>query len=237
MDAYDRYWKLSEMEERFNASSGGIRTLASGWLLASLAAIGWLLDPSRGSSNWLVPVGLLVCVVSSLSVAGIATLWVLDHLVFKRLLNSVFLVGLRMEKLDPALPPIRTMMLKTMAGRGTYLWEMLFYVAPIFVFTALSIGVVTIVPGSFFAYNPFNTPIWPQAVAGVLVLSQILIAAWVIWNQRLISLETRAAWFGDDEFTRSIRDRTLEQTIGAWRYRTLQSDETRSEPMPARAGK
>lgn len=107
MDKIECYWKLSEMEERFNSSSAGVRTLASGWLLAALAALGWLLDPSKPSS-WMIPLGLLLVVVCVLGVAGIATLWILDQLVFHRLLNSVFLVGLKMESSDPVIPPLLT---------------------------------------------------------------------------------------------------------------------------------
>src|SRR5262245_24966809 len=115
MDKLEAYFKLSDIEKRFNESESGVRTLASGCLLASLAGLGSLLDPSK-TGPWPVPLGLLLSIVCTLAVAGIATLWVLEQLVFHRLLDAVFVVGLRMERADPTLPPIHTMMLKTLEG-------------------------------------------------------------------------------------------------------------------------
>ncbi|WKZ20664.1 MAG: hypothetical protein QY305_08185 [Candidatus Brocadiaceae baterium WH-1] len=117
MDKFERYWKLSEMEERYNSSSGGIRTLASAWLLSSLGATGWLFS-SYSPEKWPLPLGFLVVVVMTMATVGMVTLWVMDQLVFHRLLTSVFLVGLKMEKDDQELPPIRSMMMKTQEGLG-----------------------------------------------------------------------------------------------------------------------
>jgi hypothetical protein len=72
MSKLDAYFKLAEIEQRFNDTAGGVRTLASGWMLAALAGLGWLLDPSKGDS-WAVPLGLLLSVVCTMAVAGIAT--------------------------------------------------------------------------------------------------------------------------------------------------------------------
>jgi hypothetical protein len=122
MSKLDAYFKLSEIEQRFNESGAGVRTLASGWMLAALAGLGWLLDPSK-SGPWVVPLGLLLSMICTMAVAGIATLWVLDQLVYHRLLDAVFLVGLRMERADRTLPPIHAMMLKTIEGKGTHRWS------------------------------------------------------------------------------------------------------------------
>jgi len=59
----EEYWKLGEMEQGFNESAAGVRALASAWMLAALAAIGWLLDPSKAAAPWHVPVGVLATLV------------------------------------------------------------------------------------------------------------------------------------------------------------------------------
>ncbi len=122
MDKFERYWKLSEMEERYNSSSGGIRTLASAWILGSLGATGWLFS-SYNPATWPLPLGFLIIIIMTLGNVGMITLWVMDQLVFHRLLTSVFLVGLKIEKDDQEIPSIRSMMMKTQEGLGTHRWE------------------------------------------------------------------------------------------------------------------
>jgi hypothetical protein len=199
MDKIECYWKLSEMEERFNSSSAGVRTLASGWLLAALAALGWLLDPSKPSS-WMIPLGLLLVVVCVLGVAGIATLWILDQLVFHRLLNSVFLVGLKMESSDPTLPPIRALMMETVEGSGTQKWELLFYLGPLAAFVVLSAIVVATGPDNLFFASRHAHPLDLRWVGYVMLLAQIVVIALVLLKQRSVGIIERAAWFGDDAF-------------------------------------
>jgi hypothetical protein len=214
MDKFDCYWKLSEMEERFNSSSAGVRTLASGWLLAALAALGWLLDPGKPLS-WAIPLGLLLIAICTLGVAGIATLWVLDQLVFHRLLNSVFLVGLKMERDEPALPPIRALMMKTVEGRGTHRWELFFYLGPLVVFVVLSAVVVTTGSGAFFFTWRQGLSIDLRWVGYLLLLAQIVVIVWVLAKQRSVGIGERAAWFGDREFEEMVRKGAFESIVKA----------------------
>ena len=76
MDKFERYWKLSEMEQRFNSSSGAIRTLASAWLLASFGAIGWTFSAYK-PETWPLPMGFLVIMIATLGNIGLTTLWVM----------------------------------------------------------------------------------------------------------------------------------------------------------------
>ena len=125
------------MEECYNSSSGGVRGLASAWLLASLGAIGWLFS-SYKYETWPLPLGFLIVAIATLGCIGTIILWVMDQLVFHRLLDSVFLVGLKIEKDDISIPPIRSMMMKTQEGLGTHIWERFFYLTPIFLFILIS---------------------------------------------------------------------------------------------------
>ena len=214
MDKFKSYWKLSEMEERFNSSSAGVRTLASGWLLAALAALGWLLDPSKPIS-WVIPLGLLLIAVCTLSIAGIATLWVLDQLVFHRLLNSVFLVGLRMENSDPALPPIRAVIMKTIEGGAHTGWER-FFSAPLIVFVVLSAVIVTTGSNALFSSGGEGLS-GTRWLGYLLVLAQILLIVWVLAKQGSVSFVERAASFGDKDFEELVKNGDFENIVRAWR--------------------
>ncbi|UCD80670.1 MAG: hypothetical protein JSW26_04340 [Desulfobacterales bacterium] len=216
MDKFDKYWKLSEMEERYNASSGGIRTLASAWILAALGAIGWLFN-SYKFDNWPIPLGLLVVIVSLLATAGITTLWVMDQLVFHRLLNSVFLIGLKMEKDDPDLPPIRSMMLKTQEGSGTSKWELLFYLAPIITFILLSFLIIAFGMDKLFLANKELFAFNARLISWIFFAIQLITLFWVLLNTKTLKkFAKRASWFEDEEFTKIVSDSLYESIIAKY---------------------
>lgn len=212
MDKFERYWKLSEMEERYNSSSGGIRTLASAWLLSSLGATGWLFN-SYDPKTWPLPLGFLLVVVMTLGSIGMITLWVMDQLVFYRLLTSVFLVGLKIEKDDQEIPPIRSMMMKTQEGLGTHRWERFFYLGPVLVFILISF--VAIIGGSeeLFAPNRKLFALNMHLLSLFLGIFQIVAIAWMISKFPSMSLKTRASYFNDPEFTKLFANSRFEITI------------------------
>lgn len=124
----------------------GIRALASAWLLAAVGAIGVLLR-TEANAAWLIAPSSLVVIVCTLAVAGLAALWVMDQLVFHRLLNAVFLVGLKMEFDDPRLPPIRAMMMMMSAeGEDMRRWERLVYLIPLLVLATVALLVTVTLP-------------------------------------------------------------------------------------------
>lgn len=219
MGNVDSYWKLSEMEERFNASSGGVRALVSAWLLAALAAIGWLLDPSK-PQTWTIPLGLLVVAICALCVIGVATLWVLDQLVFHRLLHCVFLVGLRMEHEDPSLPPIRALMMKSVEGRGTHRWELLFYLGPIALFSVFSLLLVIFGPKAPFWTSSLESSTNLRWLGCILVGLQVVILIGVLLKHRSVGAADETAWFGDTTFATLVREKSFESVIHASRART-----------------
>ena len=213
MDEIEKYWKLSEMEERFNSSAGSIRTLASTWILVSLGSIGWLFNSFKIDS-WPMPLGLLVVMVSLLATIGISTLWVMDQLVFHRLLNSIFLVGLKMEKDDPELPPIRSMMIKTQEGTGTSKWELLYYMAPIMIFTLLSLIIIIFGTDKLFLANSELFTLDARFVCWVLLLVQLATLLWVFINRKSTkSFAIRAGWFDDERFTKVIANSSYDSII------------------------
>lgn len=181
MDKFERYWKLSEMEERYNSSSEGIMTLSSAWLLASLGAIGWLFS-SYNHETWPLPLGFLVVIVTTLGSIGIIMLWVMDQLVFHRLLSSVFLVGLKIENDDQEIPPIRSMMMKTQEGLGTHRWEKFFYLVPVSVLILISIVVIIGGSDELFSPNRKYFSINTYFLSIFLICTQLVAIIWMIRN-------------------------------------------------------
>lgn len=219
------------MEERYNSSSDGVRGLASAWLLGSLGAIGWLFS-SYNHETWPLPLGFLLVVVTTLGCLGMITLWVMDQLVFHRLLTSVFLVGLKVEKDDGEIPPIRSMMMKTQEGLGTHRWERFFYLTPISIFILMSLVVIIggsnklfLADGKYFSLDTLYLSIF-------LVILQFMAVLWMIMKLPSMSLKTRASYFGDREFTDLVADSRFDVTIS--RFRSKPDGEKQNEEGKAR---
>lgn len=217
MDKFERYWKLSDMEERYNRSAAGIRSLASAWLLATLGSIGWLFSSFR-YDTWPVPLGFLVILVTTLGSLGLVTLWVMDQLVFHRLLTTVFLVGLKMEKDDPELPPIRSLMIKTQEGLGTHRWETIFYLVPVCVFLLISGMLLFSGSERLFGVGQPYLRVDMRSLSMLLGAGQVAAVLWMVSRFRSMSVLARhASSFGDPEFAGLIADRQYEQTIVKFR--------------------
>jgi hypothetical protein len=99
---------IGDQEKHFNGLETQYRLLASTWLLASLGAMGFLIQTDKHIMfNNLMLIGLIGCV----SCIGIFLLWLLDIKVYHKLLHCVFLQGINLEQKYDWLPKIRTDML------------------------------------------------------------------------------------------------------------------------------
>ena len=100
---------ITSAEHHFNNLCFNIRALASTWLLATLAGVGWILKdlPTTTSADSFVinKLDLLVvlCVGSSI---GIFVLWIMDIRIYQRLLN-VWFDAREQYEIDDNLPSIR----------------------------------------------------------------------------------------------------------------------------------
>lgn len=122
---------ITSAEHHFNNLCFNIRALASTWLLATLAGVGWILKdlPAAADENSFVidKVDLLVllCVGSSI---GIFVLWIMDIMVYQRLLN-VWFESREKYEIDDSLPSIRIPMKNLFeTGRASEL-IMIYYLA------------------------------------------------------------------------------------------------------------
>lgn len=144
-DIYEQWRDLRSVEEQFNQMESNIRQLASGWLLATLGGIAFILQGNSGA-QWLVtPPEMLISFVSLMGMVGISVLWIQDQLVFHRLLNSAFLIGLKMEYDHHSLPPLRSMMMIFSDKAGMAHLSRLYYLIPI-----ISLALICVIASCFF---------------------------------------------------------------------------------------
>ena len=142
---FDRIWKIAQeigaQERHFNSVQTGYRNMASAWLLASFAGIGFALSQKL---EIVFDRELLVVAVALAGGLGISLLWVLDLLVYHRLLDSCFIEGLILEERYPWLPPFRSNMMKIQAGQGVLFRTVGFYLAPIVVLIIVATGALAL---------------------------------------------------------------------------------------------
>lgn len=103
----DSAWKmlcdLRDTQNHFNEIQANYRRLASTWLLADFGAMGFLLSTKLSVS---VPTEVIVFCVALAGSSGILLLWVLDTLVYHRLLDAAFKEALKIEDEYPSLPQV-----------------------------------------------------------------------------------------------------------------------------------
>lgn len=166
-EMFERVWKIVEeigvQERHFNGLQTGYRSMASAWLLATFAGIGF-------ASTQTIQIGidreLLVAAIAVAGGVGIALLWVLDLLVYHRLLDSCFIEGLILEERYPWLPPFRSNMMQTQQGQGVLFRTVGFYLAPV--------GLLIFIAGGALALW-FYREKYPLA-AGLAVMVSVIVA-------------------------------------------------------------
>jgi hypothetical protein len=205
-----KYNQIKEYEHHFNNLETEIRKFASAWLLVALGAIAFLVRGAAESP--LVAPKVLVPVVCLMGNIGLVVLWILDQLVYHRLLNAVFLLGLRMEYLHPNLPPIRTLMVLYSRKRGMARYIRLYYLVPMIVLALVSIIALLWWPNleSQASLAPSASP----AVAFCSTVMSCLIALWAWWrsNERE-SYDEISEGFGDPEFTQYLKKKEYETVL------------------------
>ncbi len=131
MEERDLVWKiyaeLGATERHFNGLQSHYRTLASTWLLAAFGGIGFVLTTEL--SFVAVPAELAVALIGVAAAAGLYLLWMLDLLVYHRLLDAAFIEALRLEERHAWLPQVRTGMMRLHGARGVLHRVRVFYLA------------------------------------------------------------------------------------------------------------
>lgn len=122
---------ITAAEHHFNNLCFNIRALASTWLLATFAGIGWILkdlsENAKGSGLVIDKVDLMLALCIGSSV-GIFVLWILDIRVYQQMLN-VWFENRKTYEVGDAFPSVRVGMKNLFkTGRATGL-IMIYYLA------------------------------------------------------------------------------------------------------------
>lgn len=126
--------EIGQQERHFNNLQARYRGTASTWLLATFGAIGFV--SSKTISIGIDPL-LMVSLIALMGSTGIWLLWVVDLLVYQRLLDACFVEGLVLERRHRWLPPVRQNMMKSQ--RGWFLFRVIgFYLGPVFLMMLIS---------------------------------------------------------------------------------------------------
>jgi hypothetical protein len=133
---FNIYTELGLIERHFNDVQSGYRRLASTWLLADFAAIGFVISTRL---NLLIPPELFIAALGIAGGVGICFIWILDLLLIQRLQDASFSQSKDLEEKHEWLPQVRTNMRVLLGGKGTRLASW-FYIAGVEV-TVLTSGV------------------------------------------------------------------------------------------------
>ena len=167
-------WKtmcdLKAAEEHFNEIKVKCRILASTWLLASFGAMGFLV--SRGSSSINLPVEVLILGIGLAAAFGLLLVWVLDLLVYHRLLDAYFSEALKLENSYPCLPQVRHNMIASQPGGQTIHYQAWFYVG--------TISAPLVFSGALFSYWCLHFGRWAGSLAAVVIACLVLATGYFV---------------------------------------------------------
>lgn len=104
---------ITEAEHHFNNLCFKIRALASTWLLATFAGVGFLLEKTISES---IPVDHLLVLLCWAGSIGILVLWILDLQIYQKLLNAWFDARGPIEERNVNFPQMREIIKATQPG-------------------------------------------------------------------------------------------------------------------------
>ena len=132
---WPRFLETNEQVRHFNTLQSNYRTMASTWLLAALAALGFFYSTDRA-----LPVerDAAAGAIAIAAAVGIGLLWVLDVLVYHELLVASDEVGRQLECEYPWLPQIRHTYGTLRSGAPVRLQISLFYLGSAWLLLAIA---------------------------------------------------------------------------------------------------
>jgi hypothetical protein len=117
MDTIELYKELGAYERHFNQMQSVYRGLASTWLLATIAGIGYVFDKSPTGTYGGFDVRLATSMIALAGGTGIFLLWIVDVGVYHNLLVAVLDESEDLERRNPALPQLRKRMARDVVSR------------------------------------------------------------------------------------------------------------------------
>src|SRR5258708_7592134 len=160
-------------ERHFNEMESRYRALASTWLLATFAGIGYV--AAHGHLGVKLNLWIVIAIIGLAGALGIGLLWNLDLLVYHQLLDVSFEEARKLEEIYKWLPPTRTRMIELMPGSGVLRRVVLFYIAGVDVLLSI-VGIAL----AFWA-APFS--LWISSGIAVLAIAVLpLTRPWLSRN-------------------------------------------------------
>lgn len=165
---YDRileiYNHIGEQERHFNELERSYRVLASQWLLASLGAIGYLLQSDK---IVLFDKNMLIGLIGIAGNTGVFLLWLIDIRVYHKLLNCAFLQGIRLEQENNWLPKVRTDMLLSQETGDVVKHTGMYYICSCILLQIISIIGIA----GYFYFNKSYTLMISAIIIGILLIN------------------------------------------------------------------
>jgi hypothetical protein len=168
--AWQMICDLRNSEEHFNGIKVKCRTLASTWLLAVFAAMGFMISEEIAIG---VPVEVVILGLGLAGAIGILLLWFLDLRVYHRLLDACFIEAESLEKEYPHLPQAHKKMRAFMPTGQTIPYHVWFYVG--------TISAPLVFSGVLFSYWCLRFGLWAGVWAAVVIVSLILAIGCFVW--------------------------------------------------------
>ena len=210
----EKYNQIQANEHHFNNIELEIRKLASVWLLTTLAAIAFIVRGAYvvdgGKSYLMMSPRSLIAIICCMGNLGLFVLWQLDQMVYHRLLNAVFLLGLRMEFLYKSLPPIRTLMILYTKTRGVARFQRWYYLIPIAVLTIISVAIsMSIIVSPNDETGVYNS----ELPISISIASILIFFVAFIQSVRREKYFTLAKEFGDKAFEDYLNNEDYQQVL------------------------
>lgn len=230
MNTNDEYFKLAEPERHFNEIQAGIRTQAATWMGAAFAAIALLLNTNE-NPKWLVPPAVLIGVVSFMATLGLLVLWINDQMVYQRLLNSGFIMAMKMEYDNEHIPPVRFLMRYSAKGKSLSGWKTLFYTIPMWCFLAITIAATMLRHGLGDTSAAFDSKT-SFIVLVALCFIQFGISGYVQLKEKKLGVKALVDAFDDEKFKAMVKDGDKHQAAIAKLIRRYKSAEEEKPESP-----
>ncbi len=127
-EAWQHLAEAGELERHFNQLQATYRALASTWLSATFAGIGFTIVNAKSIQSIGIDWLLMAAAISLAGAIGIGLIWNLDLLVYHRLLEVIFHTAREIERNHPSLPPFRIHMMEVTKSGGVLGHVVWFYI-------------------------------------------------------------------------------------------------------------
>ncbi|MBL7186561.1 MAG: hypothetical protein ISS70_09555 [Phycisphaerae bacterium] len=204
---------MNNDEKHFNELQQKTRAIASTWILAGFGAIAYFIKTNTPVFEYFSTY-TMINLVSLMVVVGLFVLWVLDQLVYQRLLNANFVAGLYKEYTDNRVAPIRIMMVIGSEYKGMARWYNLFYFIPMLTFTLFSSAswIFELVTVGLAEKTSFASAI----IGIILILITTLIWKYIYSKKRETPFLNLLKSFDDKEFERIGSSEKCAEIIQKW---------------------